>query len=145
MAHSPRVAPFVLPLAVAALAVLLGGCRTTWTVENRDTPVHVWLAAPELTQTGGTVRALVYVGAHKAIDGPVTFPRGVAYVKLAPLRMAAGSKRVSVVIDGGRLSTSAQVEVRGTTWIRATVLPQAVTIERSGAEFTAPRSSPLPW
>lgn len=133
--------------AVLVLSVLAaGGCRTTWTVENRDTPVHVWLASPELARTGGTVRALVYVDDRKAVDGPVTFPQGVVNVKLAPLRMPAGSKRVSVVIDGGRLSAAAQVEVRGPTWIRATLSQRGIAIDRSGTEFTCPpsRSFPIP-
>jgi hypothetical protein len=137
-----RTLPALPLLALAALVA--AGCRTSWTVENRDTPVHVWLTSPELAATGGTIRALVYVGSHKAVDGPVTFPRGVENVVLAPLRMPSGNKRVSVVVDGGRLSTATDVDVVGPTWIRATVTSRGIAIDRAGAPFTAPRESSFP-
>lgn len=137
-----RIFRRLLPLAL--LALVLGGCRTTWSIESRDTPVHVWLTSTQLAACGGMIQARVTVGPHVAVDGPVRFLPGVPNVKLAPLRMAAGTKRVDVSIDGGRLKRCVSVGVSGATWIRITIGERSVQVEQSGREFTCPREGGFP-
>jgi hypothetical protein len=130
--------PMPVRILLLALALFPAGCRTRWTVESRDTPVHVWLMSPELAQTGTPIRAEVRVGPHVAIDGPVRFPRQTPNVILPALYMPASTQRVTAVIDGGRLSAEAMVSVGGPTWILVRVTSTGVTIQRTGAEPTCP-------
>ena len=106
-------------LSTALLA--WGGCGTSRIVENRETPVHVWLTIPAMAAQGGQVQALVYVGSHKVVEGPVVFPQGVSTVNLPTAFLPAGDKRVSVVLDGGRRAANDAVDIQQESWIQIIV------------------------
>jgi hypothetical protein len=124
------VATLLLGLAVTA-------CAHDYDVENRDTPVHVWLSAPDLGPEGGRVNALIYVGSEKAVEGPVRFPPGVAHVKLPTLFMTTGDKTVSAVIQGGALSATDEVEIEGESWVQ-------VVVRRGSVEIVFREEEPAP-
>lgn len=116
---------------------VLGSCTTSYDVENRETPVHVWLTAPGLSQEGGTLDALIYVGAHKVVEGPVRFPAGVPTIMLPTVYLRSGETLVSAVIDRGRLAAREEVEIDGEGWVQITV-GQGITIRHDD-------SQPSPW
>ncbi|MDJ0974975.1 MAG: hypothetical protein QNJ98_10985, partial [Planctomycetota bacterium] len=120
-----------LPLLLLLTLVAGPGCQTTWGVENRETPVHVWITAPGLAQQGGTLQALVYVGAEKVVEGPVRFPQGVPTIMLPTAYVRAGDRLVSAVIDGGRLVAREEVEIEGEGWVQIVVGPNGVGINYS--------------
>lgn len=117
-----------LGLLLATALLLPAACAHDFTVENRETPVHVWLTAPDLANTGGTLDALIYVGAEKAIEGPVRFPPGVLHVALPTLYVTSGDRVVSAVLEGGAISATDEVDIDGETWIQVTVQRRGVTI-----------------
>ena len=121
----PRRAAFV-GMVLVGLAV--AACAHDYDVENRDTPVHVWLSAPDLGAESRVVNALIYVGSEKAVEGPVRFPPGVAHVRLPTLFMTTGDKTVSAVIQGGALSATDEVEIEGESWVQVVVRQRSVEI-----------------
>ena len=118
-------------IALLLLAFLaLAACRNDFSVENRETPVHVGLHAPELAATGGSTHALVYVGAEKAVEGEVRFPPGVPNIALPPLYMPGGSNRtVSVVLQGGEISATESIGIPAETWIQITIRGREIEIK----------------
>lgn len=147
--HPPRTR-----LLFAAAAVLLGGvcgsCTHDYGLENRESPVHVWLTASDLAKTGGEIRALVYVGAEKAVEGPVRFPCGTPHVELPILYMTSGDKTVSAVFEGGAFSATEEVEVDGETWIQIVIRGRRVLVNATDEEprqnlGQAPRKPTTRW
>jgi hypothetical protein len=108
--------------------IVLGACAHEFAVERRETPVHVWLSAPDLSRRGGTIQALVYVGGYKAVDGAVEFAEGVSTVTFPTLYMNSGAKRVHVVLDRGAVVTSQDVAVDRETWVHVTLSHGAATV-----------------
>ena len=130
--RTTRPSALLLLLVVGAAAV--AACAHDFTLENRETPVHVWLSAPELgAQGGGEVDVLIYVGAEKVVEGPVRVPPGVGHVVLPTVYVTAGKKTVSAVVRGGTSSATRDVGVAGETWVQIVVRKRTVTIG-SGAE-----------
>ncbi len=126
-------------LAGVAMAVgLTTSCSPTWDVEQRETPVHVWLTAPELARSGGTLDALIYVGPYKVVQGPVQFAQGGPTVNLPTLFIRAGNREVSAVIDRGRASTKSTVGIEKESWIQITVRGNTVSIRKT-------EEQPSPW
>lgn len=126
------------PLLLGLVLLLCAGCRTSWGVENREVPVHVWLTAPGLATQGGTLQALVYVGSEKVVEGPVRFPAGVPTIMLPTAYVRAGDRLVSAVIGGGRLVAREEVEIEGESWVQIVVGPTSVGITYS-------ETQPSPW
>lgn len=132
----PRLTLFlVLVLGLAATAV--SGCTTSYDVENREIPVHVWLTAPGLVDQGGTIHALIYVGSRKVVEGPVRFPAGVPTVTLPTVYLRTGDRMVSVILDNGRLVGREEVEIEAEGWVQVTVT-QKITIRYDDKQ-------PSPW
>jgi hypothetical protein len=123
-----RLPPLLL-LALAAVGAL--ACAHDFTLENRETPVHVWLSAPDLQVAGGEVDVLIYVGAEKVVEGPVRFPPGVASIVLPTVFVTAGKKTVSAVVRGGTSSATREVGVPGEMWVQILVRGRTVTISSS--------------
>ena len=124
-------APVLLAAIVLLASACLGGCSHDYTVERRDTPVHVWLSAPELAAQGGTLHALIYVAGSKIVDGPVTFAPGHATVALPTAHVRAGPAPVSAVLGDGAISVSDRIEIEGESWIQVTVRGKGATIRAS--------------
>ena len=120
-----RILRYAVPVLLAACA---GACAHDYRVESRDTPVHVWLTAPDLKEQAHTVDVLIYVGAEKVVQGPVRFPPGVGHVVLPTVYVTAGNQNVSAVVRGGTTSGTTVVGVTGETWVQITVRGRAVTI-----------------
>ena len=144
--------PRLLGLLILLLApALLAGCSTAWTVENRETPVTVWLTAPELAAQGGMVDLRVEIGSRIAVDGPVQFPQGIQNVVLPRVHLPAGSHPVRVTVRGGTLGprdgrprcAQGQTMASGNTWVRVTMTRAGVSIACAGEEPTAPQCGVL--
>jgi hypothetical protein len=120
-----------LPLALA-----LSACAHDYLVEDRLTPVHVWLSAPEIAARGGGVDALVYVGGEKVVEGPVAFAPGVSTVTFPTIHVNSGSRLVQVVLARGTITASQEVNVTGETWIH-------VTLDRGAVRITSDDEQPL--
>jgi hypothetical protein len=119
--------------ALLGLLLLLGaglapGCAHSYDVENRDTPVHVWISAPELAAAGGTLVLKVEVAGQVLADGPVAFPSGAPTVELPLARVRTGAVPVAVTVDGGRVRAQQSVGVPNESWIRVVVRGAAVSI-----------------
>lgn len=129
----------LLPIVGSLLLGLGAACAHDYKLENRETPVHVWLSAPELQPQGGTVDVLVYVGAEKVVQGPVRFPPGVGNIVLPTVYVTAGRKTVSAVVRGGASSATSQIGVEGETWVQIVVRGRTVTIASGEQAPYAPR------
>jgi hypothetical protein len=126
----PPRPPRRLASALAGLlALVTAACAHDFTVENRETPVHVWLSAPDLGQAGGTIDALIYVGARKVVQGPVTFPPGTTHVSLPTVHVPTCPTTASAVLRGGALTAPRQIRVVGESWVQVVVRGDTVTIE----------------
>ncbi len=129
----------ILCVAVAGLALLASGaCAHDYGIENRETPVHVWITAPGMAAEGGTIDALVYLGALKVVEGPVTFPPGVPTVNLPTVYARVGEVECSAVLNGGAVTVRETVEIEGESWVQIIVTGRAATIELS-------EEQPSPW
>lgn len=119
----PLRAARVAGLLLLALLGLLGlpGCAATYSLEDRDTPVHVWISAPGLAAQGGRLPALVYVGGQKAVDGEIAFQPGLPTVVLPSLTVKSGPVRVSAVLFDGATSVQDDIEVEGECWVQVVV------------------------
>jgi len=127
-----------LPVLLLAAALLAPACAHDFTVENRETPVHVWLTAPDLVATGGTIDVLIYVGSEKVVQGPVRFPAGVGHIVLPTVYLTAGPKVVSAVVRGGTASTTKTVPVAGETWLHVVVQGRTVTVNSYNGQPISP-------
>ena len=131
------------PVRTAALLAILGGgsagCAShTYRVEERDVPVHVWITAPDLATSGGTLPALVYVGSQKVVEGNVTFEPGKPTVRLPTAYVRAGPTQVSAVLGDGALSASQSFGVQDEAWLQVMVRGRAATLK-----FTKNAPDPL--
>jgi len=135
-----RLLPLLSLAVFAALSGLVSSsCAHDYTLENRETPVHVWLSAPDLLERGGTVDVLIYVGAEKVVQGPVRFAAGVGHVVLPTVYVTAGRKTVSAVVRGGTASATTKIGVEGETWVQVVVRGRSVTIGSGEQAPVAPR------
>lgn len=132
--RTTRLLPLLLLLASSAAS-----CAHDYTLENRETPVHVWLSAPELGARGGSLDVLIYVGAEKVVQGPVRFPPGVGHVVLPTVYVTAGKKVVSAVVQGGTSSATAWAGVEAETWVQIVVRGREVKITSGDQAPIAPR------
>ena len=119
-------------LLVAASLSACGGNK--YVVEDRDTPVHVWLAAPAAMAADVATHVLLYVGDRKVMDGPVRFPAGQTSLELPTVYMPAGERAVSVVIGGGQSAARGTAKIRHATWILVTIRGMAADISVSDKE-----------
>ncbi|MFV1959736.1 MAG: hypothetical protein ACC662_10035, partial [Planctomycetota bacterium] len=125
--------------------LLLASCAPSFSVENRETPVHVLLAVPEFACEGGLIDASIRIDGRTVVSGPIRFPRGVTDVILPTLYLRDGEgKSVEAVLDGGRIRTRASFPLRGETWVRIVVRRQAARVEVSGQTPISPKSSSFP-
>lgn len=132
MSSSPL--PRISLLACVAAALLVAGCANDYHVEQRETPVHVWLVAPGADEGERVYDALIYVGAEKVVEGPVRFGPGVGYVALPTVYVTAGRKTVSAVVRGGAASATADVSISDEHWIVVTIHGREVGIAQSKYE-----------
>jgi hypothetical protein len=114
----------VLFAGLAALA----GCSTSFEVEGRETPVHVWLETPGPATAPRTVDVAVTVGEATIVDGPVRFPAGTTRVAVPPVYLRAGERPVVVRSPDGRILARGGAEVAHATWILVTVQGPAASI-----------------
>ena len=115
-----------------AVVGLLTACRShAYRVEQREIPVHVWLTAPDLAQTGGSMSALVYVGSQKVVEGNVTFEPGRPTVALPTAYVRAGSTPVSAVLGGGTASVDDSFGVDSESWLQITVRGRTASLRFS--------------
>ncbi len=124
-------------LRIALAIALLAGppaCAHSYVVEGRETPIHLWLTMPDALCDGRSVHALVYVGAEKAFEGSVRFPPGTPHVALPTLFLPEGCKQISVVIDGGALSASDQLKVKGEAWVQVVIQERRLQIVQHASE-----------
>jgi hypothetical protein len=121
-------------LALLGLATAAAACRTSFDVEGRDTPVHVWVEAPAAASAPQVVDLTVRVGEVVAVDGPVRFPQGTTRVAVPPLYLRAGPRPVVVSAAGGRTLATATADVEHATWIVVRVQGPAVAIHVSHRE-----------
>jgi hypothetical protein len=129
---------------VLLLGVVLGplfacGCAHDYTLEERETPIHVWITAPELAERGETVSALVYVGGQKVVEGPITFQPGKPTVVLPSVTARAGTVRASAVLFDGSVSSQATIGVEGEAWVQILVRGRTASI-RSFEEQPSPQA-----
>jgi hypothetical protein len=129
----------ILALGMAALLPGLCACAHDYAVENRLTPVHVWLSAPELARTGGSVDALIYVGSSKVVEGNVRFDPGVSTVIFPIVHVNAGDRLVQVVLAGGTIHVSQSVEIEEETWINVTLSGGTAKIAEDDEQPRIPR------
>jgi hypothetical protein len=135
MRPPPHSAARLLVVAIVLASLAGGGCANDFALANRETPVHVWLTAPELAAGAGqAITALVYVGGDKVVDGPVAFPPGVPHVAFPVLYVNAGTRTVSAVLGGGAASATKEVKVAGETWIEVVLEGGQVEIRSSDRE-----------
>jgi hypothetical protein len=130
--------PLLLPAVAAGLLALAAGCAHDFRIEERDTPVHVWVSAP--AGAGGTrIPGLVYLGAHKILDGTLTFPPGVSTVVLPTVHVDAGRHALRAVFAGGSITLEEDVVVSKESWVHLTVAAGGVTARTTDEEPRIPR------
>lgn len=132
--RSPLALRLARRLAVAAalataLLVPLGGCGSTYTLPDRETPVEVWVEAPAAATAPFETHLLVYVGDRKAVDGAVRLAAGEVRRRVATLTMRGGKQDVSVVM-GGRAVATENVKIEHRGWI-------VITIAGDGAKIAS--------
>lgn len=119
-------------------AACLCACKTSWDLEDRETPVHVLLVAPAAATAEQRLPLVVYVGDRKAVDGTVVFPAGTTRVAAPTLHLRAGTKPVSVILAGRSVANS-NVTVKGPTWVVVTVTASGAAIASDTQDPTAAR------
>jgi hypothetical protein len=120
--------------ALAAAAAAGAGCGTTFEVEGRETPVHVWIEAPSARGGPFVADLNVRVGETVVVDGPVRFPAGTTRVAVPPVYLRAGRRPVVVRGPGGRVLAEASAEIQFATWILVTVQGGQASIRVSEQE-----------
>lgn len=134
----PRLAAIRAPILLLGLSLFAPACAHDYTVENRDTPVHVWITAPDFDAKGGTFTALVYVGGQKAVEGPITFEPGKPTVALPSIHLRTGTVPVSAVLFDGAVSVTENVGIEQESWVQIVVRGKTATI-RATEEQPSPR------
>lgn len=125
-----RVPILVLLAIVAVMAVPVLGCaQNDYTLERQETPVQVWLTAPELARQSGQIEALIYLGAQKVVEGPIRFTPDAPTVNMPTVYTRPGPKIVSVVLGGSRISAREQITITEPGWVQITVRNNRATIE----------------
>jgi len=128
----------ILWIVLACIALVGGSCAHDYGIENRQTPVHVWITAPGLAEEGGSLDALVYLGPLKVVEGPVTFPQGVPTVNLPTVYARVGEMECSAVLGGGAITARETVDIEGESWVQIIVTGRSATIRHSEIQ-------PSPW
>lgn len=123
----PRASRILLACLALMVCACLVACHTTFNVEGRETPVHVWLTAPDMPPGGGTVDALIYVGPEKVVEGSVHFPAGTKTINFPLVRVRMGDTLVSAVVRRGTVAARETFEVEGESWVQ--VLVRGGTVE----------------
>jgi len=107
------------------LAAGLLGCTGDFTVERRESPVHVWLSVPGLAASGGQLHADVTLGPYGVVRDIVTFPRGVPTVELPTVYVRDGAYVAAV-----RLREAGVAVVVGTCPDLGTIKPIAPPLKQ---------------
>lgn len=123
-----RLPALRLPALLLPAVLWLAGCSATYSLEDRDTPVHVWISAPDVAARGGRLPALVYVGGQKAVDGEIAFQPQLPTVVLPSLTVKSGPVRVSAVLFDGATSVQEDIEVEGECWVQVVVRGSSAVI-----------------
>jgi hypothetical protein len=121
-------------LVIGTFVGFAGCAKHGYRVEQREIPVHVWLTAPELAATGGSIHALVYVGSQKVVEGRVTFEPGKPTVALPTAYVRAGSTQVSAVLGDGAMSAENTLGVDGESWLQVLLRGRTVTLRLTNAQ-----------
>lgn len=110
-------------LRLAALAaVLLGGaatlpgCKTSYNLEDRDTPTQVVVETRGGAAAGAGVAVVVYVGDRKGFDGTVRLDGAGARESGPVMSLRAGDHEVSVLVNG-RAAARLTAAVKHRSWI----------------------------
>jgi hypothetical protein len=122
------IAGALLCLGATAGAIGAGGCSTSFDVEGRETPVHVWIESPGPAAAPRTVDVAVVVADRTVVDGPVRFPAGSTRVAVPPVYLRAGEWPVTVRAPDGRVLARGAAGVAHATWILVTVQGGGATI-----------------
>jgi hypothetical protein len=120
-------------VACCALLASSAGCKTTYDLEDRETPVQIVLEAPAAARGDVSVPVLVYVGDRKAVDRVVHFPAGKTTIETPMIYLRAGTPTVSVVLQGREVATQ-KVKVRQPTWILVRIENQTAQILVGGQD-----------
>lgn len=123
----PRVPLLLLVCSTLVVCACLAACQTSYNVEDRETPVHVWITAPDMPPEGGTIDALVYVGPEKIVEGAVNFPAGTKTINFPAVRVRVGDTLVSAVVRRGTVAARETFEIEGESWVQ--VLVRGGTVE----------------
>ncbi|MGE0193215.1 MAG: hypothetical protein AB7T63_14365 [Planctomycetota bacterium] len=114
--------------AACVLAAGLLGCSSDFTVERRESPVHVWLSVPGRAVAGGQVHAEVSLGPYGVVRDVVSFPRGVPTVELPTVYVRDGAYIAAVRLRELGVAVQQAIEVEGETWVTITVDGRSVRI-----------------
>ena len=134
----PRLTSIRVALLLLGLSLFAPACAHDYAVENRDTPVHVWITAPDFEASGGTLTALVYVGGQKAVEGPITFAAGKPTVALPSVHLRTGTVPISAVLFDGAVSVTENVGLEQESWVQILVRGKTASI-RVTEEQPSPR------
>jgi hypothetical protein len=149
LARSPRPLARLLAVTLAlattawphacagALALAAMACSHAYVVEDRETPVHVWLEAPAAVQGDVATHVTIHVGDRQVLDGPVRFPAGQTRIELPTVYLKAGERNVSVAI-GGRAAARETAKVRHATWILVSIRGAAADVSVHDREPGSP-------
>lgn len=128
-----RPAARALVRRAGLLGVLVGGiaaaagCKTTYHLEDRDTPTQVVVEAVGGSPAKGGIPVVVYVGDRKGFDGTVR-PAPETVRDAGPiLSLRAGDHEVSVLVNG-RAAARKTATVKHRTWIVVRLQGDGATI-----------------
>lgn len=122
-------------VALLAGAGTLAGCKTTYNLEDRDTPTQVVV---EARGAGPSPSVVVYVGDRKGFDGAVRLDGGPVSVAGPLLSLRAGDHEVSVLVNG-RAAARATASVKHRTWVVVRLQGDSATVSVSDEAPGAPR------
>ncbi len=116
-----------LLLAALCGGVALAGCKTSYNLEDRDTPTQVVVETGGGGAAGGSAAVVVYVGDRKGFDGTVQTGGGPVRVAGPMLSLRAGDHEVSVLVNG-RAAARMTAAVKHRSWIVVRLSGGAATV-----------------
>ncbi len=125
--------------ALLAGAGSLAGCKTTYNLEDRDTPTQVVVQALGRSAAAGAgPSVVVYVADRKGFDGTVRLDGGPVSVLGPLLSLRAGDHEVSVLVNG-RAAARATASVKHRSWVVVRLQGDAATVSVQGEAPGMPR------